>query len=66
MQQTVDPCPTCHRPMTRLGIEDLFADMECTTWTKRFADPFGGLSAGRYRCDDCVSEWWQFPAKIAS
>jgi hypothetical protein len=53
--------------MTRVEIEDLFGDdMESRTWTKRFADPFGGLSAGRYRCDECVSEWWQFPAKIAS
>ena len=52
--------------MVRVEIEDLFEDLEQTTWTKRFADPFGGLAAGRYRCEACVREWWQFPAKIAS
>jgi hypothetical protein len=52
--------------MARLEIADLLEDLGGTTWTKQFADPYSDLLPGRYRCATCVSEWWQFPLKLAS
>jgi hypothetical protein len=52
--------------MARLEIEDLLQGLDERIWMKRFADPYSGLLPGRYRCEKCVSEWWQFPVKLAS
>jgi hypothetical protein len=58
-------CPVCHAPLRRLSIEDVGAGQD-RAWIRRFADAASGLGPGRYRCDECLSEWWQFPAVAAS
>jgi hypothetical protein len=58
-------CPYCYAPLRRLSIEDVGAGQD-RVWIRRFADAASGLSPGRYRCEECLSEWWQFPAVAAS
>jgi hypothetical protein len=58
-------CPGCQAPLRQLSINDIVAG-EDAAWTRRFADAASGLGPGRYRCDECLSEWWQFPTVAAS
>lgn len=58
-------CPDCLSPLRRLSIEDVMAG-EDTAWTQCFADVASGLAPGRYRCNGCLTEWWQFPIVAAS
>jgi hypothetical protein len=39
---------------------------EDIAWTRCFADVASGLAPGRYRCNGCLTEWWQFPLLAAS
>jgi hypothetical protein len=58
-------CPDCLLPLRRLSIEEVMAGGN-TAWTQCFADKAHGLSPGRYRCNGCLTEWWQFPIVAAS
>jgi hypothetical protein len=58
-------CPDCGLPLARLSIDDILKGGE-EGWTRRFLDAESMLPAGRYRCEGCLSEWWQFPAMAAS
>lgn len=58
-------CPDCQATLRRLAIEDVVTGKH-SAWIRRFADAASGLEPGRYRCDECLSEWWRFPAAAAS
>ena len=58
-------CPDCKAALRRLAIEDV-ATGKHSAWIRRFADAASGMEPGRYRCDECLSEWWRFPAAAAS
>ena len=57
-------CPACQAPLRQLSINDIVVGEEAA-WTRRFADVGSGLAPGRYRCEECSSEWWQFPVAAA-
>jgi hypothetical protein len=59
-------CPECGAPLLRVSLEDLAPDDNGTSWTRRFIDHSSDLGPGRYRCANCLSEWWRFPASVAS
>jgi hypothetical protein len=58
-------CPDCQATLRRVAIEDVVTGRD-SAWTRRFADAASGLEPGRYLCDECLSEWWRFPAAAAS
>jgi hypothetical protein len=62
---TSGSCPDCLSPLRRLSIEEVMAG-EDIAWTQCFADVANGLAPGRYRCNGCLTEWWQFPIVAAS
>jgi hypothetical protein len=61
-----DDCPECSAPLSRVFLEDLAQGDGEKKWIRRFVDASSDLGPGRYRCSNCLSEWWQFPASVAS
>jgi hypothetical protein len=57
-------CPACQAPLRQLSINDIVVGEEAA-WTRRFAEEGSGFAPGRYRCDECFIEWWQFPVAAA-
>jgi hypothetical protein len=59
-------CPRCRAVLVRVFLKDLTLGDDGTNWTRRFVDGSSDLAPGRYRCSSCLSEWWRFPASVAS
>ena len=59
-------CPECSAPLIRISLEDLTLRDNETKWIRRFVDYSSDLGPGRYRCLNCLTEWWRFPASVAS
>jgi hypothetical protein len=59
-------CAECKAPLSRVSLDDLTPVEGEKTWIRRFVDGSSDLRPGRYRCSNCLSEWWQFPESVAS